>query len=76
MKIKKLKNKYKIEFDNREPIITYDDIILKYNILYKKELSEELIDKILKENGLSLQVRAETLSLEMFIKIANGMDIW
>lgn len=50
MKIKKLKNKYKIEFDNREPIITYDDIILKYNILYKKELSEELIDKILKEN--------------------------
>ena len=47
MKIKKLKNKYKIEFDNREPIITYDDIILKYNILYKKELSEELIDKIL-----------------------------
>ena len=35
----------------------------------------EKIDKILKENGLSLQVRAETLSLEMFIKIANGMDI-
>ena len=33
------------------------------------------IEKILKENGLSLQVRAETLSLEMFVKIANGIDI-
>lgn len=35
----------------------------------------EKIDKILKKNGLSLQVRAEALSLEMFVKIANGMDI-
>lgn len=50
MKIKKIKNKYKIEFEDREPIVTYDDIILKYNILYKKDLSDDLIDKIIKEN--------------------------
>lgn len=50
MKIKKIKTKYKIEFEDREPIVTYDDIILKYNILYKKDLSDDLIDKIIKEN--------------------------
>ena len=50
MKIKKIKNKYKIEFEDRAPIVTYDDIILKYNILYKKDLSDDLIDKIIKEN--------------------------
>lgn len=50
MKIKKLKTKYKIELDNKPSIITYEDIILKYNILYKKDLSDDLIDKILKEN--------------------------
>ncbi len=31
------------------------------------------IEKILMESGLSLQVRAEALSLEMFVKIANGL---
>ena len=31
------------------------------------------IEKILMESGLSLQVRAEDLSLEMFVKIANGL---
>ncbi len=35
----------------------------------------EKIEKILKENGLSLQVRAENISLELFVKIANGMSI-
>ena len=33
------------------------------------------IEKILKENGYDLSVRAEALSLDMFVKIANGMDI-
>lgn len=46
-KIVKLKNgKYKIELDNNEKIITYDEVILEENILYKKELNDELINKI------------------------------
>lgn len=46
-KIKKLNNgKYKIEFDNKEKITTYDEVILEENILFKKELDNELINKI------------------------------
>ncbi len=50
MKIEKIKklsnNKYKIVFDNKESITTYEDVILEENILYKKELDTELINKI------------------------------
>lgn len=50
MKIEKIKklsnNKYKIYLDNNESITTYEDVILEENILYKKELDTELINKI------------------------------
>ena len=39
MKIKTIKKngkKYKIELEDGNTITTYDDLILKYNILYKK----------------------------------------
>ena len=46
-KIKKLSNgKYKIIFEGNESITTYEDVILEENILYKKELDNELINKI------------------------------
>ena len=48
--IKKTSNKYKIELENNEKITTYDDVILKNNILYKKEIDKELIKKIEEEN--------------------------
>lgn len=47
--IKKKNNKYIIKLENKE-LITYDEIIIKNNILYKKELDEETIKKIEKEN--------------------------
>ncbi len=50
LKIKKSGNKYKIYLDN-EVITTYDDVILKYNILYKKDIDEDLIKKIKEENS-------------------------
>lgn len=51
IKISKLKDgKYKIKLED-ESIITYDDIILKYNLLYKKEIDGELYYKILDENN-------------------------
>ncbi len=49
-KIQKKGSKYKIYLDN-EVIDTYDEIILKYNLLYKKELTDDLKEKIIKENN-------------------------
>lgn len=46
-KITKMKNgKYKIELDNKEKITTFDEVILNNNLLFKKELDNDLINKI------------------------------
>ena len=54
MKIEKIKkisaNTYQIIFDDKSKIKTYDEVILKNNLLYKKELDQEEIKNILKEN--------------------------
>lgn len=49
-KIKKQNNKYKIILEDNKEIITYDQIIIKNNILYKKQLTEEQIKTIEEEN--------------------------
>lgn len=50
-KIKKLRNsKYQIEFESGEKIVTYDEVILKNNLLYKKELDTHDLNEINKEN--------------------------
>ena len=50
MKIIKMKSgKYKIKLEDGREIITYDEIILKYNIILKKELDEDTILKINKD---------------------------
>ena len=53
MKINKLKkvgkNKYRVYFNNTD-LILYEDIILKYELLLKSDIDEELIDKIIEEN--------------------------
>ena len=43
------KNKYKVYFE-REEITLYEDIILKHNLLIKKDISLEELDEIIKEN--------------------------
>jgi len=53
MKIKKIQkknNKYKIILEDNNIIETYDEVILKENILYKKEITDELKIKIEKQN--------------------------
>ena len=50
IKIQKKNNKYKITLENNTIIETYDEIIIKENILYKKEITDELKSKIEKEN--------------------------
>lgn len=48
-KIEKLKNnRYKILFDN-EYITTFEDVIIDNNLLYNKEISEELYNKMIKD---------------------------
>ena len=53
MKINKFKkigtNKYKIYFDN-EILSIYEDVILKYNLLYKKDIDNDLLCKINEDN--------------------------
>ena len=50
-KIRKLNNsRYKIELDELESLILYEDVIINNNILYKKELDIKLIKKLNTEN--------------------------
>lgn len=48
--IKKQNNKYKIKLEGNITIETYDEVIIKNNILYKKEIDEKLKEKIEEEN--------------------------
>lgn len=50
MKIQKKNNKYKIILEDNNIIETYDEVIIKENVLYKKEMTDELKSKIEKEN--------------------------
>ena len=47
---KKGNNTYKIYLENNQSINVYEDVILKNNLLYKKELDRTLLEKISKEN--------------------------
>ena len=49
-KIQKKNNKYKIVLEDGNIIETYDEVIIKENILYKKEITDELKNKIEKQN--------------------------
>ena len=51
-KIKKTKSgKYILELDNNEKIKTYDEVILKNNFLFNKEIDSELLNKLNIENN-------------------------
>lgn len=51
LNIKKQGSKYKIKLEDSSIIETYDEVIIKNNILYKKEITDELKEKITKENN-------------------------
>jgi len=48
---KKGNNKYKIHLENNESINIYEDVIIKNNLLYKKEMDRELLEKIDNDNS-------------------------
>jgi len=55
MKINNIKKQangqYNITFDNNEKILTYDDVILNNNLLYKNEINYDVLKKIMKETS-------------------------
>lgn len=51
LKYRKLKSgKYQVELDNNQKLELYEDTILNYDLLLKKEIEEEQLDGILKYN--------------------------
>lgn len=50
IKYKKIKNKYRVYFDNDLSLDLYDNVILNNSLLLKKEIDEKEIDRIKKEN--------------------------
>ncbi|MBE6156272.1 MAG: hypothetical protein E7161_00800 [Firmicutes bacterium] len=48
---KKKANIYEITLSNNEKISLYDDVILKYELLLKKELDNKLLEQIIKYNS-------------------------
>lgn len=73
IKYKKVgENKYKIEFSTTE-ITVYEDIIFKYDLLIKRKIDIELLDKIIDDNKF---YEAYYLSLNYIeIKMRNKKEI-
>ena len=57
MKIEKIKkvgsSKYQLILQNKDVITTYEDMILKYNLLYRKEIDDSLLETLLEETRSS-----------------------
>lgn len=75
-KIVKLKSgKYKIVLDNNEQITIYDDVILNNNLLFHKEIDNDIYEKIKEENNYyellnsSIKYISKRLRSEKEIKI-------
>lgn len=50
-KIKKLSaNKYELVFETGEKLKTYDEVILKYNLLYKKDIDKDTYQELMRAN--------------------------
>ena len=59
---KKKTNIYEITLSNSEKISLYDDVILKYDLLLKKELNDKLKMKIYEENTIFLPKRVHQIN--------------
>lgn len=74
MKLVKLKdNRYKIKLDDGTIINTYEDVILEENILYKKDIDNELLEKINKKNNF-YKIYTKTLKY-VLTKIRSEKEI-
>ena len=57
---KQSKDKYKLYLDNNSDITLYEDVIIKNNLLITKEISDELLEALKKQNN---DMYAYTLAL-------------
>lgn len=84
IKYKKCKNKYKVFFDNNESIDLYEDVILKHDLLLKKEISDKDIEVIKKANNkeeiyyvsikyYSIKMRTKN-EMKLYLKKKNYSD--
>ena len=64
---KKSANKYNILLENQESISLYSDLILKYNLLILKEIDNNTLEAIKKDN-LKLELYYKTLKYLKSIK--------
>ena len=64
-KIKKTGSKYKITLDNGEVINTYDDVIIKNNLLFDKNIDSELLNKL---NSETIYYQSYNKALSMISK--------
>ena len=73
-KFKKVgKNKYKVFFNNTD-LTLYEDIILKYDLLIKSDIDEELIDEVILENR---NYEAYDLALSYIeVKMRNKKELY
>ena len=47
LKIKKVGNsKYQLTLENQDVVTTYEDLLLKYGILYHKEVTEDELEQL------------------------------
>ncbi len=57
MKIERIKkvgaSKYQLILQNKDVITTYEDVIIKYNLLYRKEIDNQLLEALLEETRSS-----------------------
>lgn len=77
-KYKKNKDTYRIFLSTGEIVDIYDEVIIKYNLIYKKEITDELLDEIKNYNDyimaynmclkfLSTRLRAKS-EIELYLK--------
>ncbi len=86
VKFKKIgKDKYKIYFENEE-LTLYEDVILKYNLISKKKIDLDLLDKVLESNKyyemynlalnyMSFKMRSESEIRDYLIKKDASSEI-
>ena len=49
--VRKPNNKYILELDNGDKIKTYDEVILKYGVLFHKEIDSDTLEQLVSENN-------------------------
>ena len=74
LKYKKIKNKYKVYFDNNLTIDLYEDTILKYNLLLKKDINDKTLDDMIAFNNKE-EIYFNTLKY-ISIKIRSKEEIY